>query len=131
MPTVRTKNHLGSVVELQVSDDMLDTLRGKVRNDELVSVDVIGEDAPDLVEVPVQYRPRPAAVLNVGDDKPEEPVVVVDERNTHPGQVVPDDTDTGLDALRAEYEEVFGEAPHHAKREATLRKEIDAKRSGD
>jgi hypothetical protein len=38
-----------------------------------------------------------------------------------------DNAEDELEALRAEYEDVFGEAPHHNKKAETLRKEIDAK----
>lgn len=128
MPTIRTVNNHGDTAELQVSDDMLATLKGKVRQGELESVEVIADDGPDLVDVPVEFRPRPAALVNASDNTPAEPVVVLDERTTAPGQVVPepsssDDTDD-LETLRVEYEDVVGEAPDGRWKAERLRKEI-------
>jgi hypothetical protein len=136
MPTVRTVNNHGDTAELQVSDDLYETLKGKVRQDELRSVEVIAADAPDLVEVPVEYRPRPAALVNASDETPTEPVVMVDERNTSPGQVVPPapastgDDDADLEALRAEYERVFETAPDGRWQAARLRKELAKHQEG-
>lgn len=45
----------------------------------------------------------------------------------HPADETDAESDNELDALRAEYKDLFGEAPHHAKKAETLRKEIDAK----
>lgn len=90
MPTVRTKNRSGQTAEVVVSDSMAATLKAKVRQDDLESVDVVSEDSPDLVDVPVDYRPRPSVVA----DLPDEPVVKVDQRRSSPGQVVPEATET-------------------------------------
>lgn len=131
MPTVRTVNNHGDSVSLQVSDDMLETLRGKVRKDELQSVEVISDsnDADAFVEVPVEYRPRPAVLAGVATDETPEPVVVIDERKSAPGQVVPDvdEDDADLDALRAEYEELYGSAPDGRWKPDTLRRRIAEK----
>lgn len=142
MPTVRTTNRSGQTAEVQVDDEMVTTLKGKVRQDDLESVEVIDEstDADAFVEVPVEYRPRPsvivaAAAVDDSDtaDAIATPVVVIDERKSAPGQVVPDvdtsyDEDSGadIDALRAEYEQAFGQAPDGRWKAPRLRKEIDA-----
>lgn len=44
---------------------------------------------------------------------------------------VPQQDDSELDALRAEYERITGEKPHGRKKADTLREEIEAARGGD
>lgn len=133
MPTVKTTNSSGQTAEVVVDDEMAETLRAKARREAsgLESVEIVadGPDA-DLVEVPVEYRPRPAVTGGVATDETPEPVVLIDQRKSAPGQVVPDsdpDDDPDIDALRVEYEDVYGSAPDGRWKADTLRRRIAEK----